>query len=122
MSPYSFAGKLYVGGAVQIYNNMPTETNFAKQIILEFLDFIRFKVENDVLTMEDAEAISRSIQNGLPLVGTTDDFARFYGKTKTNVTTVIDRKMLSKPKRTLLHSFNEFRRAVPSSWHNHRET
>lgn len=100
---------------------MPNNQNFAKQIVLEFLDFIRFKVENDKLTMADADAIAKAIQAGLPLSGTTEDFARFYGKTKTNVTTVIDRRMLSKPKRTLLHSFNEFQRAVPQSWHFHKE-
>ena len=99
---------------------MRTETNFAKEIILEFLDYIRFKIENDKLTMGEAESIARAIQEDMPLVGTSDDFAEFYGKTKTNVTTVIDRRMLSKPKRTLLHSFNEFRNAVPQSWHFHK--
>ena len=97
---------------------MPDNQNFAKEIILEFLDFIRYKIESDSLTMEDADSIARTIQANLNLSGTTDDFARFYGKTKTNVTTVIDRRFLPKPKRVLLHSFNDFRKAVPSSW-NH---
>lgn len=99
---------------------MQKETNFAKRIILEFLDFIRFKVENDNLTMEETESIAKTIAGGMNLLGTTDDFARFYGKTKTNVTTVIDRKMLPAPKRTLLHSFNDFRKAVPKSWTFHK--
>ena len=88
---------------------------------MEFLDFIRFKIENDSLTVEDADSIARTIQCNLFLAGTTEDFARFYGKSKTNVTTVIDRKMLSRPKRAVLYSFNEFRCAVPSSWHVHKE-
>ena len=87
-----------------------------KKIALEFLDFIRFKLENDSLTIEEAESIAKTIESGLNLVGTADDLARFYGKTKTNVTTVIDRKMLSRPKRLVLHSFNEFRKAIPHSW------
>ena len=101
---------------------MTENQNFAKQIILEFLDFIRYKIENDKLTMEEAESIAKTIQCNMSLVGTTDDFARFYGKTKTNVTTVIDRRMLPKPRRILLHSFNEFRKSVPQSWHVHKET
>ena len=95
---------------------MPDNQNFAKEIILEFLDFIRFKIESGSLTMEDADSIAKTIQSHLNLSGTADDFARFYGKTKTNVTTVIDRRFLPKPKRVLLHSFNDFRKAVPSSW------
>ena len=99
---------------------MTTDTNFAKRIILDFLDFIRFKVENDSLTLEEADSIAKTIEGGLSLTGTADDFARFYGKTKTNVTTVIDRRFLPKPKRVLLHSFNEFRKVVPSTW-NHNQ-
>ena len=99
---------------------MPTETNFAKEIILEFLDYIRYKVENDRLTMEEADSIAKTIQSNMSLSGTADDFAKFYGKTKTNVTTVIDRKMLPRPRRALLHSFNDFRRAIPRSWNNHK--
>jgi len=99
---------------------MPNNQNFAKEIILEFLDYIKYKIENDSLTMEEADSIAKTIQSGLPLSGTADDFARFYGKTKTNVTTVIDRRFLPKPKRVLLHSFNEFRKVVPSTW-NHNQ-
>lgn len=103
---------------MQIYNNMPKEQSIGKKIALEFLDYLRFKIESDSLTMEEVESIARAFEGSLCLTGTADDIARFYGKSKTNVTTVIDRKMLSKPKRAVLHSFNEFRRAAPSSWHH----
>lgn len=101
---------------------MPKEQSLGKKIVLEFLDFIRFKIESDSLTMEDADSIARTFENSLNLTGTADDFARFYGKTKTNVTTVIDRKMLPKPRRLVMHSFNAFRKVIPSSWHIHKET
>lgn len=92
------------------------EGPLGKRIAIEFLDYLRFKLENNSLTMEEVESLARTLENGLLLSGTADDFARFYGKTKTNVTTVIDRKMLSKPRRLVMHSFNEFRKAVPASW------
>ena len=95
---------------------MPKEQNLGKRIVLEFLDFIRYKIENDSLTLEEADSIARTLESGLDLTGTADDFARFYGKTKTNITTVIDRKMLPKPRRLVIHSFNAFRKVVPSSW------
>ena len=92
------------------------ETNFWKVIVLEFIDFIRFKVEQDSLTIPEYQSIVNAIGEKINLKGTTDDFARFYGKTKTNVTTVIDRKMLPKPERCLLHSFSDFQKAKPKSW------
>ena len=100
---------------------MPKEQNIGKRIVLEFLDFIRFKIENDSLTLEEADSIARTIENSLDLTGTADDFAKFYGKSKTNVTTVIDRKMMPKPRRLVIHSFNAFRKAIPKSWF-HKET
>lgn len=95
---------------------MSEETTIVKRIIIEFLEFIRFKVENDRLTMEDMEAIAKTMEANLDLSGTADDFARFYGKTKTNVNAVISRKVLDKPSRKVLYPFKQFRRSVPNSW------
>ena len=100
---------------------MSKETNLGKRIALEFLDYLRFKVESDSLTVEEVDSIAKTFESSLNLTGTADDFARFYGKSKTNVTTVIDRKMISRPKRLVSYSFNEFQRAVPISWHIHKE-
>lgn len=99
---------------------MQKEQSLGKRIALEFLDYLRFKVENDSLTMEEVESIAKTFEESVSLTGTADDFARFYGKSKTNVTTVIDRKMMSRPRRLVVHSFNEFRRNKPTSW-IHRE-
>lgn len=100
---------------------MPEETNFWKKVVIEFLEFVKKKVETGNLTMQEWESISRTIESGMDLKGTTEDFARFYGKSKTNITTVIDRKMLPKPERRLLHSFNLFQKAKPKSWDVHYE-
>ena len=95
---------------------MSENQSIGKKIILDFLDFIRFKVENDTLTLEETESLSHMFENNLVLTGTLDDIARFYGKPKENVKVVISRKVLSKPRRCVLHSFNAFRKAVPDKW------
>ena len=95
---------------------MSENQSIGKKIILDFLDFIRFKVENDTLTLEETESLSHMFENNLILTGTLDDIARFYGKPKENVKVVISRKVLAKPKRCVLHSFNAFRKAVPDKW------
>ena len=95
---------------------MSENQSIGKKIILDFLDFIRFKVENDTLTLEETESLSHMFENNLILTGTLDDIARFYGKPKENVKVVISRKVLAKPRRCVLHSFNAFRKAVPDKW------
>lgn len=95
---------------------MSREQNFAKEIILEFLDYIRYKVENDRLTLSEADSIAKTIQSGLKLNGTVDDLCEFYGQNRSNVKAVIGRKMLGKPERRVYYPFNEFQKVVPSTW------
>ena len=95
---------------------MKEKSNFAKEIILEFLDFLRFKVENDRLTMEEADSIAKTLEEGINLTGTLDDLSEFYGQPKTNIKTVICRKLLSKPQRRVFYSFNAFRKVIPQRW------
>lgn len=99
---------------------MSENQSVAKKILLEFLDFLAFKVKNDLMTCEDMESISKSIGKGLDLQGTADDFSRFYGKPKTNVSSVINRRMIKKPVRRVYYSFNAFRKIIPSSWKIHK--
>lgn len=105
---------------MQNYNNMSTETNFAKEIILDFLDYIRYKIEHDRLTLSEADSIAKTIQGGLKLTGTVDDLCDFYGQSRSNVKAVIGRKMLGKPERRVHYPFNSFNRVVPASWKEKR--
>lgn len=98
---------------------MSEQTNFWKEVVIEFLDYAKRKVERENLTLPEWEAIAKTIGEGMGLKGTADDFADFYHKSKTNVTTVIDRAMMPKPERCLLHSFNAFVKVKPKSWRNH---
>jgi hypothetical protein len=95
---------------------MGQNPNFAKRIILDFLDYMRYKVENDKLTLDEADSIAKTLEGGLNLTGTIDDLATFYGQSKTNVKSVICRKLISKPIRRVYYSFNSFRKVVPASW------
>lgn len=95
---------------------MSENQSIGKKIILEILDYLQYKIENDVLTLEEADSISHLLEEGLPLTGTIDDIAKFYGKPKENVRVVMSRKVLAKPRRCVLHSFNAFRKAVPDKW------
>ena len=91
-----------------------------KKILSEFLGFLQYKVDNDLLTMEEVESIARVIEENLTVMGTADDFARFYGQSRTNVSSAIDRRMLAKPVRRVFYNFNIFNRIVPDKWHNHK--
>ena len=96
---------------------MTQETNPWKAIVLEFIDFIRYKVESDRLTVGEAESIAKTFIGNLDLVGTADDFAAFWHRPKTNVTSIIDRKVTEKPARLVAYRFAPVRKAVPESWH-----
>lgn len=67
-----------------------------KKIVLEFLAFLRYKVKNDLLTMEEIESLSRMFEDSLTVLGTSDDLARFYDQPRSNVANVISRRLLDK--------------------------
>lgn len=98
---------------------MSKETSIGKQILLDFLDFLRFKVENDRLTLDEIDSIVNVIEDSIVLNGTVDDFAEHYHKTKDCVKVNICRKMLAKPMRKVLYSFQLFQKIIPESWKLH---
>ena len=90
-----------------------------KKILLEILSFLRYKIENDFLTMEEVESVSKVIENSLVLLGTADDFSRYFGKPKTNISSVINRRMLDRPVRKVFYRFGSFLKIVPDKWISH---
>ena len=95
---------------------MPDNKTLVKRILSDFLGFLRYKVDNDKLTLEEEQAIVRIIEENLPLSGTSEDFARYYKQSPVNVRSVINRKMIDKPRRMVAYSFLKFSRIVPEKW------
>lgn len=92
-----------------------------KQILLEFLAFLQFKVENDLLTMEEIQSFINTLDANITVLGTIDDFAAFYNQSRTNISSVIHRRMIEKPVRKVYYSFKAFRKIVPERWHKINE-
>lgn len=101
---------------MQSYKEESKDYPLGKKIVLEFLDYLSFKVRSDSLTMEEVESIARTIEENITILGTADDFARFYDKPRTNISSTINRCMLEKPKRRVFYSFKAFRKIVPHKW------
>jgi len=93
--------------------------NLAKRLLSESLSFLLYKIDNDLLTMEEMDSLSKTVETNLKLIGTVDDFAKFYEQPRTNISSVIHRKLLDKPKRRVFYSFNSFQRIVPNKWKCH---
>ena len=88
----------------------------AKKLVIEFLDFLKYKVENDLLSMDDIDSIARAIKQDLKIVATSDDLAAFYDQSNGNVRSLISRRMIHKPQRRVYYSFNAFSKIVPEKW------
>ena len=46
---------------------MPNNQNLAKKILSDFLGFLKYKVDNDKLTLEEEQAFARFIEENIPL-------------------------------------------------------
>ena len=92
------------------------KTDVSKKLVIEFLDFLKYKVENNLLTMDDIDSIVRAIKQDLKIVATIDNLATFYGQPNVYVRALINRRMIQKPQRRVYYSFNAFSKIVPEKW------
>lgn len=107
-------------GTMQSYKNISDGGNACKKLLSEFLGFLKYKVDNDLITMDDMSSILAAFSAGMEVGGTVEDFAGFYGQTVTNVRSVIKRRMVRRPQRKVLYPFGTFQHLVPEKWHKDR--
>jgi hypothetical protein len=90
-----------------------------KQTILNILDFLRYKVDNDECTAEELRKFSDIATKELNTNATIDELSEFYGQSRSNVSNVISRRPIpkdKKPKRRIYYNFAWFDSIIPDSW------
>ena len=100
----------------QIYKEESKKRNIHKEILCEFLDFLKYKVQNDRLTADEVRSIVDSVVSGVDLFATVEELSKFYGQSQHNVRCVINRKLLDKPQRRVYYHFSAFSKVIPESW------
>lgn len=87
-----------------------------KHNLSEIIGFIKYKVDNDLCTPEEIEAVSKMAMENLKLYGTIEDLAKFYEVPESKIRNTINRKMIEKPKRRVYYRFLSFMKIVPAKW------
>lgn len=90
-----------------------------KQTVLNILDFLRNKVDNDECTAEELRKFSDIATKELNTNATIDELSEFYGQSRSNVSNVISRRLIpkdKKPKRRVYYNFAWFNSIIPESW------
>lgn len=88
----------------------------ANKLLSEILGFYKYKVDNNLCTMDEMNGAIKALENNMEIHGTISDFAKFYGVSESNVRASIARKLIAKPKRVLLYPFHKFVRIIPDRW------
>lgn len=90
-----------------------------EEFVVEVLDLLRSKFINGNCTKEQTEAVSRVMQENLPIWATADEIANHFGKSRDSVHGIIRNKMFTPPKRNItLYNFKEFCKRIPTKWKN----
>lgn len=84
----------------------------SKELLKQTLDFYKYKLENNLCTMEDLQSIADLIKKDLDIVGTVEDFAKFCNTSESNIRTIISRHIVEKPKRRVYYKFQSFIQSV----------
>lgn len=90
-----------------------------KHTLLNILDFLRYKVDNDQCTPEELRKFSDIATKELNTSATIDELSDFYGQSRSNVSNVISRRPIpkdKKPKRRIYYNFAWFNSIIPDSW------
>lgn len=87
-----------------------------KNVLLEIIDFYRYKIDNDKCTSEDMMAAFNLLHDNAVSEATIKEIADFYGQSESNVRNVVSRKSVSKPKRAVLYNFIDVTKIIPKSW------
>ena len=106
---------------IQRYKEDSSKRNINKEILCEFLDFLKFKVVNDRLTADEVASIVNSIVSGIDLYASTSELARFYNQSEHNIHCVANRRLIQKPVRRVYYPFSAFSRVVPEAWKKTRK-
>lgn len=88
----------------------------ANKLLSEILGFYKYKVDNNLCTMDEMNGAIKALENNMEIHGTISDFAKFYGVSESNVRASIARKLIAKPKRVLLYPFHKFVKIIPERW------
>lgn len=89
----------------------------ADKILSEILGYYKYKVDNNLCTMDEMNDALKALEENMDVYGTAEDFAKFYGKSKDAVNGIIKRNVVERPRRNVvLHSFRAFVKRIPSSW------
>jgi hypothetical protein len=97
---------------------MTMERETIKRYLIETLDFLKYKLENDKCTDEDMRSIYRCVTENVTDYTDTDSLCDFYHQSRTNVSSTLSRNLMPKPKRKVLYNFVSFLKIKPKSWSN----
>lgn len=91
--------------------------NPIKQLLLDIIDFIRYKIDSDSCTAEEMKSAYKLISEHTLTKATTNDIAEFYGQSPSNVRNVISRWGIPSSSKRYI-DFNQFLKYKPKSWRN----
>lgn len=91
------------------------------EILTEALDAaivsFRNRLHNGGLTADDLRAIIQIIASSGGVSVTVTDLAELYGKSETNIRSVIKRRIDTRPRRRVHYNLLEFIKVAPRKWH-----
>lgn len=87
-----------------------------KELLLDIIDFCRYKVENNECTDADMRNAFELLSDELSCEATISDLAKHYRQSENNVRNVIARKYIGKPTRRVSYDYRKIIKVIPRSW------
>lgn len=95
---------------------MPTPDHSPKFILIEILDYLKYKLLNDDCTPEEIRSFANMAEDNLHINTTTAHIAERYHQSRSNVRNVLSRKTMPKAKWVKLYDYMKFMKNMPKRW------
>ena len=90
--------------------------DLGKKMLSEFLGFLKYKVDNESMTLDEMSGLLEMFEDSVHLRATIEDLARYYGKSEVAVRSVIHRNLMPNPRRRVMYDFQAFNKIAPEKW------
>ena len=87
-----------------------------KGLIIETLDKWKSDLINNRCTPTEIKSLANMMLENVEADATLDEIAQHFGQSKSNVSNIIARRFLGRPKRVVVYPFQKILKIVPHSW------
>lgn len=90
--------------------------DIAQEVVLGVIRKWEYDIIHNKCTPAQIKSVYNALVNNLEMDASLDEMAEHFGQSKSNVSNIISRRFIGKPKRKVLYPLHKIIKIVPRNW------